>query len=375
MPKEGTNPHDPKQYLTAKNLHCHAPMTGGEICFNYNQLLLGKWARTNPSDISSFTLYPTEKIENWIKMPSPPMYPSDWQVSDLDPRKGHPDNPKYKAEFFDAYNSHGHSPFTGGSIVWNSRQWINRWNFELNLYKQIVPSEIADAISEHFQPVPEPTGRWDPETNPNGIVPYNLHSHSDIEGGVIAQNEWMAKAIENKRIENFNKAAKSDLDFQLEEHTQQDFPFDENVLTGESQKSGTGASGILDIIDPLPSGHTGFVNPAVTAPAFGTEVIFNDRQLLIVLNKLIDLGLIKKPGGGKFTVPDQPTKSYNVHRHSSEFDGGLIQAVGNHAHSGAKDEQGNYEPGENLAYGCFAPYNKRGDDPKTWALYQVAHPE
>jgi len=147
---------------------------------------------------------------------------------------------------------------------------------------------------------------------------------SDIEGGIIAQNEWMAKAIENKRIENFNEGTKSDLDFQLKEHTQQDFPFDENVLTGESQKSGTGASGVLEIVDPLPSGHTGFINPAIAAPAFGTEVIFNDRQLLIVLNKLIDLGLIKKPGGGKFTVPDQPNKAYNVHRHTSEFDGGEI---------------------------------------------------
>ena len=48
--------------------------------------------------------------------------------------------------------------------------------------------------------------------------------------------------------------------------------------------------------------------------------------------------------------------------------------VGNHAHSGAKDKNGKYEPGENLAYGCFAPFDKRDDDPKTWALYQAAHP-
>ena len=42
-----------------------------------------------------------------------------------------------------------------------------------------------------------------------------------------------------------------------------------------------------------------------------------------------------------------------------------IDVVGNHAHSGAKDKNGKYEPGENLAYGCFAPFDKRDDDPSS----------
>ena len=68
------------------------------------------------------------------------------------------------------------------------------------------------------------------------------------------------------------------------------------------------------------------------------------------------------------------SKAYNVHRHSSEFDDGVIEAVGNHSHAGAQDASGNFEPGENLAYGCFAPFEKRNEDPRTWALYQAAHP-
>ena len=68
------------------------------------------------------------------------------------------------------------------------------------------------------------------------------------------------------------------------------------------------------------------------------------------------------------------SKAYNVHRHSSEFDGGVIEVVGNHSHAGARDASGNFEPGENLAYGCFAPFEKRNEDPRTWALYQAAHP-
>ena len=365
------NPKDPKQYTTAKNTHYHAPMAGGEISFNYIELLLQMWAKYKTQDIEDFTLTDKETMQYYTKQVPPPKLPSEINLSPDDPRLGHPDNPKYKVEFFDAYNRHGHTPFEGSLITWNNREWINRWNYEINLYKEIVPSDVADAVIDHFKELPLPQGKWDPETNPSGIIPYNVHSHSDIEGGIIAQNEWMAKAIENKRIENFNRAEKTEFNFTLQEHSSDDFPFDESVLTGESQKAGP--SGILDIIDPLPSGHTGFINPSITAPAFGTEVIFNDRQLLIVLNKLIDLGLIRRPGGGKFAVPAKPTKAYNVHKHSSEYDGGVIEAIGNHAHSGAKDENGKYEPGENLAYGCFAPFVAR-DDPKSWALYQDAHP-
>jgi len=310
-------PQDPKNYVLSKGRHCHAPMDGGEICFNYNDLLLRKWAVERPSDIQDFSLNSSERMENYLSQVPPPTYPSDFTLSINNPRIGHPDNPKYKAEFFDSYNAHGHTPFEGGEIIWNSKQWAQKINFELNLYRQIVPSGIANAVSSVIgESVAVPSGE--------NIVPYNLHSHSDIEGGIIAQNEWMAKAIENKRIENFNQSEQSDFTFKLQEYTQEDFPFDESILTGESQKSGTGASGILEITDPLPTGHKGFVNPAITVPAFGTEVIFNDRQLFIVLNKLIELGLIKKPGGGYFTVPEQPTKAYNVHRHTSEFDGGFL---------------------------------------------------
>jgi len=381
---------DPEKYVTARDLHSHAPMFGGEIAFNYNDALFQYWADKRPSQISAsgITLNEDEKISNWINKVYPPVFPSsnnldtDWVIPDDDPRKGHKDNPKYQPEFFKAYQKHGHTPYEGGPIIWNSKQWVNQWNAKFYLLKQILPKSIREAVETQFSYLEEPSIIPSGTTyNPGDIIPFNEHSHSVIEGGPIAQNEWMETAIENARLEKFKNATQLEFNFgnTLE---YKDEPYDDSVLFEESEKSGElppgqEEKGVYQIIDgDNPFGTTGkrIYNPVILAPAFGGEIILNDRQLAIVLNKLIDQGLIRRKDGSKFTVPDKPTKAYNVHGHTDKYDGGLIKGVGPHSHSGAVDASGNYIPGENLAYGCYCPYDKKDDDPKTWALYQIAHP-
>jgi len=380
---------DPEKYVTARDLHSHAPMFGGEIAFNYNDALFQYWADKQPSQISAsgISLNEDEKISNWISRIYPPMFPSsnnldtDWVIPNNDPRRGHKDNPKYQPEFFKAYQKHGHTPYEGGPIIWNSKQWVNQWNAKFYLLKQILPKSVKEAIETQFSYLEEPS------TIPSGnsyalgdIIPFNEHSHSTIEGGPIAQNEWMETAIENARLEKFKNATQLEFNFgnALE---YKDEPYDDSVLFEESEKSGEtdqkekGVTEIQEGDNPFGTTEKRIYNPVILAPAFGGELILNDKQLAILLNKLIDQGIVRRKDGGKFTVPDEPTKGFSIHHHTGPFDGGTVEGVGPHAHSGALDPSGNYIPGENLAYGCFVSFDRRNDDPKTWPLYLAAHPE
>ena len=380
---------DPEKYVTARDLHSHAPMFGGEITFNYNDALFQYWADKQPEMItaSGLSLNEDEKISNWIDRVYPPKFPSsdnldtDWVLPDDDPRRGHKDNPKYQPEFFKAYQKHGHTPYEGGPIIWNSKQWANQWNAKFYLLKQILPKSIKEAIETHFSYLKEPSVIPSGNAYASGnIIPFNEHSHSIIEGGPIAQNEWMETAISNARLEKFKNATQLEFNFgsALE---YKDEPYNESVLFEESEKSGPlpkgqKEKGVLQITasdNPFGSTEKKVYNPTISIPSFGGELIFNDKQLAIVLNKLIDQGLIRRKDGNKFTVPDKPTKAYNVHHHSGPFDGGTIIASGMipHSHAGVTDASGVYLPGENYAYGCMAPWSSR-DHPDTWELYKLA---
>ena len=336
----------PKGYTSSKNPHTHTPWDCTEIVWNYFDWCMKYFPLLSQNQIVGLPISAVEKIQYFLFRPAI-IYPSSENLSDWilsQNRAGeeegssvpHRDNPKYQAEYFDAYQRHGHTPYEGGEIIWNNVQWVNKLNTEMHIWLQTQPDGIKKGFIEKFMLGGEPPYIG----QPTPIIAYNRHVHGKYTGGIIAQNEWMELAAENQRIYEFNQSARGEFNYELNDVFKEPKASGvlEEELFNESEKTGAPPSGaetfgyksVTEIDNPVPSGIK-IYNPAITAPGFGTEVIYNNKQLAIVLNKLIDEELIRTEDGGKFEVPDKPTKAYNVHFHTGPYDGGHLI---NHEHTG-----------------------------------------
>jgi len=83
--------------------------------------------------------------------------------------------------------------------------------------------------------------------------------------------------------------------------------------------SDTEASEVVYMLSSLVHHHDGSMG----------QIVWNDVQAIMAKNRYL-----RKGRGGLLPVPASATEGYNKHRHTSEFDGGVIPgAVGIHNHS------------------------------------------
>ena len=146
----------PKSYTSIKNPHTHTPWDCTEIVWNYFDWCMRYFPFLSQGQIAGLPINDIEKIQFFLFQPAI-IYPSsesgeleNWVLPQnrIGGPVPHPDNPKYQAEYFDAYQRHGHAPYEGGEIIWNNVQWVNKLNIEIHMWLQTQPGGVAETFMQ-----------------------------------------------------------------------------------------------------------------------------------------------------------------------------------------------------------------------------------